>query len=56
MFVILANKVWFKELFLGNQGINIMYPIEENVFLVANHEKNGNYDEYPCLSHLGDKF
>ena len=35
------SKKWLKEkLFLWNQSINVIYPIEENEFMVPNNEKH----------------
>ena len=35
---------WFKErFFLWNQGINILYPNDENVFMFPNHENIEDY-------------
>ena len=31
---------------------NVKYSNEENVFMVPNHEKEGDYHVYPCLSLL----
>ena len=33
----------------------IIYPNEENVFMMANHKKKGNYFVNPCLSQLKDE-
>ena len=38
--------------FLINQSVNIIYPIEENVFMVPSHEIKGDYFVNPCLSQL----
>ena len=32
-----------------------MYATKENVFMVDNHKKHGDYYENPSLSHLMDK-
>ena len=40
---------------MANQGINIMYPNEENVVMVPNHEYNGDYYENPSLFYLMDE-
>ena len=39
-----------KEAFLVKQGINVVYPNEENEFEVLNHEMKGDYYVNPCLS------
>ena len=50
------SKKWWKEkVFLWNQCVNVIYPNEENVFIVPNHEKKGDHYMYPCLSQLMDK-
>ena len=36
--------------FLRNQRLNIVYPDEENAFMVPNHEKKGDYYANPSLS------
>ena len=36
--------------FLWNQSFNIIYPNEENVIMVPNHEKKGDCYVIPCLS------
>ena len=42
--------------FLGNQSINVIYPDEENEFMVPNQEKKEDYYVNPCLSQLKDEF
>ena len=37
-------------LFLRNQRLNVIYPDEENAFMVPNLEKKGDYFVNPCLS------
>ena len=52
----LILKKWFKEmLFLWNQSVNVIYSNKENVFMVHNHEKKGDYYMRPCLSQLKDE-
>ena len=47
---------WYKKkFFLWNESINIIYPNEENMVMVPNHEKNGDYYVNPCLSQSKDK-
>ena len=41
-----------KKHFLQNQSIKIMYPNEENMFIVSNHERNGDYQKNQSLSYL----
>ena len=41
--------------FLQNQGMNIVYPNEEIVFMVPNNKKKGDYNKNPCLSYLMDE-
>ena len=38
-----------KELFLQNQSINIIYDNKQNLFMVPNHEKSGDYYKNLCL-------
>ena len=40
---------------LWNQIINIIYPKEENVFMVPNREKKGDYYVHPGLSKSMDE-
>ena len=50
------SKKWWEEKFLlGNQSINIVYPNEENEFMVPYHEKKGDYYANLCLSQLTDE-
>ena len=42
------------EVFLMNQSIKIIYPNEENKFMVPYHGKKGDYYVNPCLSQLAD--
>ena len=44
-----------RKAFLANQRINIMYPTEENMIIVYNNKKNGDYYEYPSLSYFVDE-
>ena len=58
---LLTDKLWFqknseKKLFLWNQSINVIYPNEENVFMVPNREIKRDYYIHPCLSQLTDEF
>ena len=41
-----------KEVFLMNQSFDIIYPNKENMSMVPNHEKKGDYYANPCLSQL----
>ena len=41
-----------KQVFHMNQSIEIVYPNKENMFMVPNHEKKGDYYVNPCLSQL----
>ena len=45
-------KMAIREAFVRNQSINIINPNEENVFMMPNHEKKGDYYVNPCLSQL----
>ena len=47
-----SKKWWEVKFFLWNQSINIINPKEENVFMMPNHEKKGDYYVNPCLSQL----
>ena len=40
------------KLFLFNQSIKVIYPNEDNEFMVPNHEDKGDYYVNPCLSQL----
>ena len=44
-----------RDVFLWNQGINIIYPKDENVIIVPNHENKRDYYVNPCLSQLKDE-
>ena len=37
--ILIPKKRWKDKLFISSQNINIIYPNEENVFMVPNHEK-----------------
>ena len=41
-----------KKLFMRNQSINIMYPNEENVFIVSNCERADSITRIQILSYL----
>ena len=41
-----------KKRFLMNQSNNVIYPKEENEFMIHNHEKKRDYYMNPCLSKL----
>ena len=41
--------------FLPNQSPSIIYPNEENVFMVPGHEKNRDYYKNPSLPLSMDK-
>ena len=47
-----SKKWWKKKLFLWNQSINVIYPKEENKFVVPNHENKRDYYVNPCLFKL----
>ena len=47
-------KMAIREVSLRNQSINIIYLNEENVFMMSNHEKIGDYFVNPCLLQLKD--
>ena len=47
-----GGKNWF---FSQIQSINIVYPNKENIVVVPNHNRNGEYYENPSLSHFTDK-
>ena len=52
----LDSKKWSKEkLFLSNQSIDVIYPNEENEFMIPNHEKKVHYYVNPRLSKLTNK-
>ena len=38
-----SKKGWKDKLFLWIQGINVIYPNEENEFMVPNHKNKGDY-------------
>ena len=44
-----------RKVFLPKQHINIIYPNKENVIVVPNREKNGDYYENLSLSHSMDE-
>ena len=52
------DELWFmengakKKLFLQNQSINIMYLNVENMVVVSNHKKNGDYYENASLTYF----
>ena len=50
-----SKKMLGKEVFLKKPKHQFIYPIEENEFMVPNHEKRGDYYVTPCLSQLTDK-
>ena len=41
-----------KKAFLANASVKTVYPNEKTVLIVPNHQMNGDYCEYPCLSPL----
>ena len=43
---------WKKKLFLQNQSTNIVHLSNENMFMMPNNKKKGDYYKNPCLSHL----
>ena len=50
-----SKKMVGREAFLTNQSINVIYPNEDNEFMIHNHEKKRDYDVNPCLSKLTNK-
>ena len=44
-----------EKLFLPNKNFNIIYPYMENMIVVPNHKKIGDYYENPSLTHFTDK-
>ena len=50
-----SKKMVKGKAFLMNQSINVIYPKEDNVFMVPNHEWKGDYYMYRRLSQLKDK-
>ena len=54
MFIQLKNEHYFKKgrkrCFSYKPNMNIIYPNEENAFMMAKHEKKGDYYVKPCLS------
>ena len=44
-----------KKAFLGKPKRQYMYPNEENMIVVPNNKKNGDYYEKHSLTHLIDK-
>ena len=44
-----------REVFLMKPKHNIIYPNEENVFMMPNHEKKGDYYMNSCLSKSKDE-
>ena len=52
----LRFKNWQKEeFFLQNQSIRSIYPKNEYVIMVPNHEKRRDYHVNQCLSQLKDE-
>ena len=51
-----SKKWWEEKLFLRNQSIKVIYPNEENEFMVPNHEIKRDYYVNPCLCQLRKKF
>ena len=49
-------KMVEKEVFFWNQRLNIIYPNEENVLMVPNHERKGDYYVNLCLSELMNEY
>ena len=45
-----------RDVFLIKPKYQFIYPNEENVFVVPNHEKKGDYYKSPCLSHCQTNF
>ena len=46
------TKMVERDFFTWNQSTNIIYPIKENVFMMPNHQKKGDYYVNPCWSQL----
>ena len=44
------GKMIGRDVFFQNQRLNIIYPNEENVFVVPNNKKKRDYYVNPCLS------
>ena len=44
-----------RKAFLASPGHHIMYPIVENMIVVPNQKKNGDYLENPILTHFIDE-
>ena len=53
---LIIKKRWEEKLFLWNQSINVIYPNEENEFMIHNHAKKGDYYVNLCLSKLTNEF
>ena len=51
----LILKMAERDIFFWNQRINVIYPNEENVFMVLNHERKGNYYVNPRFSESTNK-
>ena len=45
-----SKKLWEPKLFKWNQSLNLIYPNEENEFVVPNHENKRDYYMNLCLS------
>ena len=50
--VTLILKMVEREVFFWNQRLNVIYPNEENVLMVLNQERKGDYYVNQCLSKL----
>ena len=48
----LVQKMVERDVFLMNQSMNIIYPNEDNAFVVPNHERKGDYYVNPWFSQL----
>ena len=51
----LQQKWWREKLFLPNQSITTMCSNRENMVVVPNHKKTGDYYKIPSFFHLMDK-
>ena len=51
-----SKEWWEVKFFLRNQSINIIYPNVENVFVVPNQQKKGDYRVNLCYSQFTDEF
>ena len=52
---LILNRIVEKKLFLGSQSMNIVLPIEENVFVVSNSRGKNDYCKNQCLSFMAEE-